>query len=52
MKKQLPRLERQNRLTLDRETVQRLDREALGAARGGYNYSTGPICHTYTQLCG
>jgi hypothetical protein len=52
MKKQLKRLERQPQLTLDRETVQRLDREDLGAAEGGYNYSTGAICHTYTKLCG
>ncbi|HXO41630.1 MAG TPA: class I lanthipeptide [Thermoanaerobaculia bacterium] len=38
----------QKRIVLDRETVRRLDAPALGAVAGGYNYSTGNICHTYT----
>ncbi|HEV3073785.1 MAG TPA: hypothetical protein VHB47_05140 [Thermoanaerobaculia bacterium] len=38
----------QKRIVLDRETVRRLDAAALGAVPGGYNYSTGIICHTYT----
>jgi hypothetical protein len=50
MKKPQMRLAQSTRLALARETVLRLDREELGAARGGYNYSTGAICHTYTQV--
>jgi hypothetical protein len=38
----------QKRIVLDRETVRRLDAAALGDVAGGYNYSTGNICHTYT----
>ncbi len=38
----------QKRMVLDRETVRRLDTPSLGAVAGGYNYSTGNICHTYT----
>lgn len=38
----------QKRMVLDRETVRRLDIAALGAVQGGYNYSTGNICPTYT----
>jgi len=38
----------QKRMVLDRETVRRLDVAALAAAQGGYNYSTGNICPTYT----
>jgi hypothetical protein len=39
---------KQKTIVLDRETVRRLDAAALGAVPGGYNYSTGNICHTYT----
>jgi hypothetical protein len=38
----------QKRITLDRETVRRLDYQQLGAAQGAINYSTGNICPTYT----
>jgi hypothetical protein len=38
----------QKRMVLDRETVRRLDATALGAVPGGYNYSTGNMCPTYT----
>ncbi|MDP9121090.1 MAG: class I lanthipeptide [Acidobacteriota bacterium] len=38
---------KQKKMVLDRETVRRLDAAALGAVEGGYNYSTGIICHTH-----
>ena len=38
----------QKGIVLDRETVRRLDAAALGAVEGGYNYSTGNMCPTYT----
>ena len=38
----------QKKVVLDRETLRRLDAAALGAVQGGYNYSTGNICPTYT----
>ncbi|MBV8203347.1 MAG: class I lanthipeptide [Acidobacteria bacterium] len=41
----------QKKVALDRETVRRLDREELDAAKGGYNYSTGNICPYYTKTC-
>jgi hypothetical protein len=42
---------RQQRITLERETVRCLDPGQLSAAQGAYNYSTGDICHTYTKAC-
>ena len=42
---------RQQRITLDRETVRRLDPGQLGDVQGGVNYSTGDICHTLGYSC-
>ena len=38
----------QKRITLDRETVRRLDRADFDAVKGAVNYSTGAICTSHT----
>ena len=38
----------QKRISLDRETVRRLDPAAFGAVKGAVNYSTGAICTSHT----
>ncbi len=38
----------QRRITLDRETVRRLDRVEQSAVKGAVNYSTGNICTSHT----
>lgn len=42
----------QQKMTLTRETVRRLDRAEYGAVKGAVNYSTGNICTSHTPyLC-
>jgi hypothetical protein len=36
------------RMSLDRETVRRLDRADLGAIPGAVNFSTGNVCTSHT----
>ncbi len=39
---------KQSRITLDRETVRRLDGVGLGAIKGAVNFSTGNVCTSHT----
>ncbi|HLX07074.1 MAG TPA: hypothetical protein VKY89_04350 [Thermoanaerobaculia bacterium] len=38
----------ERRITLDRETVRRLDRLEQGAVKGAVNFSTGNVCTSHT----
>jgi hypothetical protein len=46
----MKKLELARKLTLSKETLWNLNDRHLGEAAGGYNYSTGAVCHSKGQV--